>query len=96
MLNEKNIKIKIELSESGHFFATSPEPTLRGLLVAEKTLDALYEHIPIAISALCQAVGQDMPESAIKVARVTDATQEVFESYVTVPENLRTKMILNG
>ncbi len=44
------VRIKVEEGEAGLFYATSP--TLKGLLVAEPTLDALNKAIPLAVADL--------------------------------------------
>lgn len=55
-MKAKIVWVKVKEGKSGLFFATSPE--LRGLLVAEPTLDALYEFIPEAIRSLYAACGE--------------------------------------
>jgi hypothetical protein len=44
------VRVKIEEGKTGLFYATSPD--LKGLLVAEPTIDALDEAIPQAIAEL--------------------------------------------
>jgi hypothetical protein len=52
------IRIKIMKGKTGLFYATSPD--LRGLLIAQPTLDALKDEIPLAIAALYQASDMTM------------------------------------
>jgi hypothetical protein len=52
------VRIRIEEGQTGLFYATSPD--LKGLLVAEPSIDKLYEAIPRAISDLYRAVGEQM------------------------------------
>ncbi len=47
------VTVKKEQGKAGLFYATSPD--LKGLLVAEKTLEALEKAIPKAIKALAKA-----------------------------------------
>jgi hypothetical protein len=47
------VRVKIEEGREGLFYATSPD--LRGLLVAEATIDGLESEIPKAITALYAA-----------------------------------------
>ena len=47
------VRIKIEEGKAGLFYATSPD--LKGLLVAEPTIDALDAAIPAAIAELYAA-----------------------------------------
>jgi hypothetical protein len=48
------VRVKIEEGKAGLFYATSPD--LKGLLVAEPTIDALDEAIPQAIAELYEAM----------------------------------------
>src|SRR5262252_98821 len=52
------VRVKIEEGKAGLFYATSPD--LRGLLVAEPTLDALDAAIPQAIANLYAACGTEV------------------------------------
>jgi hypothetical protein len=49
------VRIKVEKGKEGLFYATSP--SLKGLLVAEPTLEALDEAIPSAVADLYLACG---------------------------------------
>ena len=51
----KVVRVKVEEGKTGLFYATSPD--LKGLLVAEPTIDALEESIPRVISDMYAAVG---------------------------------------
>lgn len=51
----KVLRVKVEEGKTGLFYATSPD--LKGLLVAEPTIDALEEAIPGAITDLFAACG---------------------------------------
>jgi hypothetical protein len=55
-MKAKLVWVKVQEGKSGLFFATSPE--LRGFLVAEPTIDALYKAIPEAITNLYAACGE--------------------------------------
>jgi len=56
LLKARTVRVKIEEGKSGLFFATSPD--LKGLLVAERTVDVLYAQIPKAIENLYEACGE--------------------------------------
>ena len=58
------VRVKVEIGEGGWFYATSPD--LKGLLVTEPSLDALYEAIPDAIVALYKARELDMVVTPIE------------------------------
>jgi hypothetical protein len=49
------VRIQLEEGKTGLFFATSPD--LKGLLVAEPTLDKLVTAIPAAIVEMYEACG---------------------------------------
>ncbi|MDJ0941918.1 MAG: hypothetical protein QNJ30_00510 [Kiloniellales bacterium] len=51
----KIVRVRTEEGETGLFYATSPD--LPGLLVAEPTMDALEDAIPLAIADLYRASG---------------------------------------
>jgi hypothetical protein len=55
-LKAKTVRVRIEEGKTGLFFATSPD--LKGLLVAEPTIDALYVAVPKAIVDLYDACGE--------------------------------------
>jgi hypothetical protein len=71
------VRVKQEEGKTGLFYATSPD--LKGLLVAEPTLEALERAIPQAISDLYEASGVEVV--------VTRADQESgdFRSWVAFP-----------
>jgi hypothetical protein len=72
------VRIKIEEGKSGLFFATSPD--LPGLLVEERTMDALEEAIPQVITnLLLEAYG-----TKVVVTQATDADPEFFP-WVVMP-----------
>lgn len=58
------VNVRFEEGESGLFYATSPD--LRGLLVAEPTLDALEGAIAGAITDLYAAVGETVVVSKVE------------------------------
>ena len=70
------VRVKREEGKTGLFYATSPD--LRGLLVAEPTLDALERAIPQVIVDLYAAVGV-----AIVVTRL-DEDVDSHKSWVAV------------
>lgn len=76
----KVVRVKREQDESGWFFATSPD--IKGLLVAEPTLDALEHAIPGAISDLYEADGQEV------VVTPLDNDDGDLRSWVAVPAKL--------
>lgn len=50
------VRVRLKEGKSGLFIATSPD--LKGLLVAEKTVDALERAIPPAIAEMYAACGE--------------------------------------
>jgi hypothetical protein len=52
----KVVRVKVEEGKTGLFYATSPD--LKGLLVAEPTIDALNEAIPRVIADMYAACGE--------------------------------------
>ncbi|WP_395020216.1 DUF1902 domain-containing protein [Dongia sp.] len=75
-LKAKIVRVDREQGDAGLFYATSPD--LKGLLVAEATLEALDRAIPAAIADLYQACDQD-----VIVTPVADGDQT--RSWVAVP-----------
>jgi hypothetical protein len=72
------IRIKITEGKSGLFFATSPD--LPGLLVEERTMDALEEAIPQVIAnLLLEACG-----AKVVVTQAKDADPEYYP-WVVMP-----------
>jgi hypothetical protein len=57
------VRIKCEKGKTGLFYATSPD--LKGLLVAEATIDALQTAIPKAIRDMYAASGVDVLVSPV-------------------------------
>jgi hypothetical protein len=69
-MKARMVRVRREEGKTGLFYATSPD--LKGLLVAEPTLDALELAIPKAISDLYAAQG-----TVVVVTRVEDGLDEV-------------------
>jgi hypothetical protein len=63
------VHVKIREGKTGLFYATSPE--LKGLLVAEPTIDALENAIPAAISDLYEVCGV-----SVVVTKMGDGDQD--------------------
>jgi hypothetical protein len=57
------VRIRIDEGKAGLFYATSPD--LKGLLVAEPTIDELETEIPKAITALYAAYDVDVVVTAV-------------------------------
>jgi hypothetical protein len=76
----KIVRIQRSEGQTGLFYATSPD--LKGLLVAEPTLDALEKNIPHAIRDLYAACGED-----VLVTRLADDTKQ-FRSWVAMPAHV--------
>ena len=72
------VRVKIEEGRTGLFFATSPD--LPGLLVAERTMDALDEAIPRVIANLVLAACG----AKVVVTKAKDADPEFFP-WVVMP-----------
>lgn len=79
------IRVKVEEGKAGLFYATSPD--LKGLFVAEPTLDALDEAIPQAIAGLYAACGVDV---VVMKAKNDDP---VFFPWVAVPTEIARRAI---
>lgn len=62
----KVVRVKVEEGKTGLFYATSPD--LKGLLVAEPTIDALEDAIPRVITDMYAAC-----EMAVVVTKAADA-----------------------
>jgi hypothetical protein len=71
------VRVKVEEGKTGLFYATSPD--LKGLLVAEPTLDALDESIPKIIAQMYAACGVD-----VVVAQAKDNDPHFFP-WVAIP-----------
>jgi hypothetical protein len=74
------VRIKIEEGKAGLFYATSPD--LKGLLVAEPTIDALDEAIPQAIAELYEAVCG----AKVVVTKAKDNSE--FYPWVAIPAHI--------
>jgi hypothetical protein len=72
------VRVKIEEGKEGLFYATSPD--LKGLLVAEPTIDELEMAIPQTISDLVLAMSGDR----VVVTKARD-TDPVFFPWVAIP-----------
>jgi len=75
----KVVRVKREQGEGGWFYATSPD--LKGLLVAEPTLDALDRAIPGAISDLFAACGHSATVDRL------ERDEDDLRSWVAVPSH---------
>ena len=62
-MKARTVRVKIEEGKTGLFFASSPD--LKGLLVAEPTVDSLYGAIPKAIADLYAACGESVVVSIL-------------------------------
>lgn len=81
------VRVKTEEGETGLFYATSPD--LRGLLVAEPTIDALENAIPKAIAELYEAVGM-----SVVVSKVEDNDKDLHP-WVAFPAELARRVLDN-
>jgi len=77
-LKAKVVNVKVREGKEGLFYATSPQ--LKGLLVAEPTLDALDKAIPKAISDLYLACGLE-----VLVIKVEDGDDSGTTPWVAFP-----------
>ena len=74
------VRVKIEEGRTGLFYATSPD--LKGLLVAEPTLDGLDKAIPVAIADLYAA-----SDLKVVVTKMDDGDDD-FSPWVAIPADL--------
>jgi hypothetical protein len=72
------VRVKIDEGKTGLFYATSPD--LKGLLVAEPTIDELEKEIPKAITALYAAC-----DINVVVTKATQDSDNMFTPWVAVP-----------
>lgn len=79
-MRAKLVRVKIEEGRAGLFYATSP--TLKGLLVAEDTMEKAELAVPQAIKDLYAACDMD-----VVVTRVDDGDDE-FSPYVAIPSEI--------
>jgi hypothetical protein len=73
----KVVRVKVEEGKTGLFYATSPD--LKGLLVAEPTIDALNDAIPKVITYMFAACGV-----SVVVTRATDDDPDYFP-WIAIP-----------
>jgi hypothetical protein len=71
------VRVKVEEGKTGLFYATSPD--LKGLLVAEPTIDALEEAIPKVITDMYAACGVE-----IVVTKAGDNDPDYFP-WIAIP-----------
>jgi len=74
----KVVRVKVEEGKTGLFYATSPD--LKGLLVAEPTIEALEEAIPKVIADIFAAMGV----ADVVVAKAGDSDPDYFP-WVAIP-----------
>ena len=79
-MKAKTVRVKIEEGKTGLFFASSPD--LKGLLVAEPTVDALYKAIPKAIADLYMACGESV------VVSILDEKAHGYVPWVAFPADV--------
>lgn len=72
------VHVEFEHGDAGLIFAVSPD--LKGLLVAERTMDAVVAAIPQAIMDLYAACGE-----AVVVSRVDDGRDADDDAWVAFP-----------
>jgi hypothetical protein len=73
----KVLRVKVEEGKTGLFYATSPD--LKGLLVAEPTIDALEESIPKVIADMYAARGV-----TVMVTRAEDNDPD-YSPWIAIP-----------
>jgi hypothetical protein len=79
------VRVKVEEGKAGLFYATSPD--LKGLLVAEPTIDALDETIPKVITNMYAACGIH-----VVVTKAQDDDPE-FYPWVAIPAEIARRVI---
>lgn len=79
-LKARLVRVRLEEGRTGLFYATSPD--LKGLLVAEPTLDAVEEAVPSAITDLYAACGEE-----VVVTRL-DEDRDQLHSWIAFPAQL--------
>jgi len=79
------VRVEREQGKAGLFYATSPD--LKGLLVAEKTSEALEEAIPQAIKDLYAAHGVEV------IVSPADEPPEDREMWVAFPAEIARKAL---
>jgi hypothetical protein len=79
-MKARRVRIRIEEGKTGLFYATSPD--LKGLLVAEPTMDALHRAIPECIRALYAACDVD-----VVVTEMDDGDEE-YSPWIAIPSAL--------
>lgn len=78
-MKAKIVRVFVERGQEGLFYATSPD--LKGLLVAEKTVDALWESVPATIKAMYAAC--DVNVEVCEAEKEADAK---FTPWVALPQ----------
>lgn len=74
-MGAKIVRVKMKEGKTGLFFATSPD--LRGLLVAEPTVDGLKRAIPDAITKMYAACGEQVVVTYVDNPPLEDGPQWV-------------------
>jgi hypothetical protein len=80
-MGAKIIRVQFEVTETGRIFATSPD--LHGLLVSERTMDALEPKIDEAIVGLYAACGVK-----VMVTKIEDDHEEGVTPWVAIPADV--------
>jgi hypothetical protein len=90
-LRARIVRIEFERGEAGLIFAVSPD--LRGLLVAERTMEEVKAAIPQAIMDLYAACGEP-----VVVSRVDSSNDQADEdgSWVAFPAELARRALAGG
>ncbi len=84
-LRARIVRVRYEKGNTDLIYATSPD--LKGLLVAERTSEALENSISQAIADLYAACGEE-----VVVTRVEEADDE-FHSWVAFPSEIAAKAL---
>ena len=87
-MKAKLVRVRLEEGKAGLFYATSPD--LHGLLVAEPTLDALEDAIPVAIAQLFEVVGE-----IVLVSKLEDNCDD-FHPWVAFPADIARKALVSA
>lgn len=89
-LRARLVRIEFERGEAGLIFAVSPD--LRGLLVAERTMEQVEAAIPQAIMDLYAACGEPVVVSRVDAPRHTDDDK----SWVAFPAEIARRALARG
>jgi hypothetical protein len=84
-LKARLVRVKIDEGRTGLFYATSPD--LKGLLVAEPTLDALDEAVRQAIVDLYEVCGAKV------VATKLEDNDDELHPWVAIPAEVAQKAV---